>query len=83
MGGKTWNNIERIVWVKRVSDRPPFIFIAVRPDTDHSDGTGARQIERRPVNGQKALNIVNNYKIGQNDQYQFLVFFYQTALGRQ
>ena len=46
------------MWVKRVSDRPPFIFIAVRPDTDHSDGTGARQIERRAVNGQKALNIV-------------------------
>ena len=63
----------RGLWVKRVSDRPPFIFIAVRPDTDHSDGTGARQIERRAVNGQKALNIVNNYKIEQN--YQLLVFF--------
>ena len=47
--------------VKRDSDRPPFIFIAVSPDTDHSDG--ARQIESWAVNGQKALN---NYTIELN-----------------
>ena len=36
---KKWNNIGRIELVKRVSDRPPFIFIAVSMDTDRSDGT--------------------------------------------
>ena len=58
--GKTWNNIERIVFVKRVSDGPPFIFIAVRPDADHSDGTGAEQIKTRAISGQKTSKKSQN-----------------------
>ena len=58
--GKTWNNIERIVFVKRVSDGPPFIFIAVRPDADHSDGTGAEQIKTGAVSGQKTSKKSQN-----------------------